>query len=93
MNRKPNDQRRQLPDCRPEGLQDRWKGSAIYPNKSNQRQDDRRQKATSEIIKKAEFKFMLDLNTLIAKSPTDPELNRFRGAMRRGEKDTTPELY
>ena len=40
---------------------------------------------TEETIKKAEFNFMLDLKTLIAKSSTDAELNRVRDAMRRGE--------
>ena len=50
-------------------------------------------KATEEVIKKAEFNFMLDLKTLIAKSNTDAELNRVRDAMRRTERNTTPELY
>ena len=51
------------------------------------------QKNTEETIKKAEFNFMLDLKTLIAKSSTDAELNRVRDAMRRGEKNTAPEHY
>ena len=50
-------------------------------------------KATGETIKKAEFNFMLDLKTLIAKSATDAELNRVRDAMRRNEKNTAPEAY
>ena len=36
---------------------------------------------------------MLDLITLIAKSTTDAELNRVRGAMRRAEINTAPEPY
>ena len=53
------------------------------------------QKNTEETIKikKAEFNFMLDLKTLIAKSSTDAELNRVRDAMRRDDKDTAPEPY
>ena len=51
------------------------------------------QKNTEETIKKAEFNFMLDLKTLIAKSSTDADLNRVRDAMRRGEKNTAPEDY
>ena len=50
-------------------------------------------KATEETIKKAEFNFMLDLKTLIAKSATDAELNSVRDAMRRNEKNTAPEAY
>ena len=45
-------------------------------------------KATEDVIKKAEFNFMLDLKTLIAKSKTDLELNRVRDAMRRAERNT-----
>ena len=51
------------------------------------------QKNTEETIKKAEFNFMLDLKTLIAKSSTDADLNRVRDALRRGEKNTAPEHY
>ena len=51
------------------------------------------QKNTKETIEKAEFKFMLDLKTLIAKSSTDAELNRVRDAMRRDDKDTATEHY
>ena len=50
-------------------------------------------KATEDVIKKAEFNFMLDLKTLIAKSNTDAELNRVRDAMRRAERNTAPEPY
>ena len=50
-------------------------------------------KATEKTIKKAEFNFMLDLKTLIAKSATDAELNRVRDAMRRNDKNTAPEAY
>ena len=50
-------------------------------------------KATEETIKKAEFNFMLDPKTLIAKSATDAELNRDRDAMRRNEKNTAPIAY
>ena len=44
-------------------------------------------KATEDVIKKAEFNFMLDLKTLIAKSTTNAELNQVRDAMRRAEKN------
>ena len=44
--------------------------------------------ATEDVIKKAEFNFMLDLKTLIAKSNTDAELKWVRDAMRRAEKNT-----
>ena len=50
-------------------------------------------KGTEETIKEAEFKFMLDLKTLIAKSATDAELNRVRDAMRRGDKNTALVQY
>ena len=50
-------------------------------------------KTTEETIKKAQFNFMLDLKTLIAKSATDAELSRVRNAMRRNEKNTAPEAY
>ena len=53
----------------------------------------RDKKTTEETFKKAEFNFMLDLKTLIAKSATDGELNRVRDAMRSGEKNTAPEQY
>ena len=51
------------------------------------------QKNTEETIKKAEFNFMLDLKTLIAKSSTDAQLNRVRDAMGRDDKDMAPEHY
>ena len=50
-------------------------------------------KATEEVIKKAEFNFMLDLKILIAKYNTDAELNRVRDAMRRTERNTAPDSY
>ena len=50
-------------------------------------------KCIEDTIKRAEFNFMLDLKTLIAKSSTDAELNRVRDAMRRGEKNTAPDQY
>ena len=46
-------------------------------------------KSTENTIKMAEFNFMPDLRTLIAKSSTDAELNRVRDAMRRGEKNNS----
>ena len=48
---------------------------------------------TEDVIKMAEFNFMLGLKTLITKFATDAELNRVRDAMRRGEKNTAPETY
>ena len=50
-------------------------------------------KFTEDVIKKAEFIFMLDLKTLIANSNTDAELNQDRDAMRRAEQNTAPEPY
>ena len=50
-------------------------------------------KVTEDVIKKAEFNFILDLKTLIAKSNTDAELNWVRDAMRRAERNTAPEPY
>ena len=43
------------------------------------------QKVTEDVIKKVEFIFMLDLETLIAKSTTDADLNWVSDAMRRAE--------
>ena len=51
------------------------------------------QKNTEETIKNAEFNFMLDLKTLIAKSSTDAGLNRVLYTMRQDDKDTAPEHY
>ena len=51
------------------------------------------EKVMEDAIQKAEFSFMLDLKTLIAKSATDPELNRVRDAMRRAEKNAALEFY
>ena len=51
------------------------------------------EKNTEATIEKAEFNFMLDLKTLIAKSSTDAELNRVRDAMKRGEKNTATDQY
>ena len=59
--------------------------SSIYTNNPSITQNYRGKKATEEVIKKAEFNFMIDINTLIAKSTTDAELNRVRDAMRRAE--------
>ena len=39
-------------------------------------------KATEDLIKKAEFEFMMDLKTLISKTAIDPELIRVRNSMR-----------
>ena len=50
-------------------------------------------KCSEDTIKRAEFNFVLDLKTLIAKSSTNAELNRVRDAMRRGEKNTAPNQY
>ena len=50
-------------------------------------------KITEENIKKAEFEFMMDLNTLISKTATDPELTHVRNSMRRGDREITPDGY
>ena len=50
-------------------------------------------KMTEETLKKAEFKFMLDLKTLISKTAIEPEMTRVRASMRREERDTARENY
>ena len=50
-------------------------------------------KITEEHIKKAEFEFMMDLKTLIAKTAIDPELTRVRTSMRREDRETIPDGY
>ena len=50
-------------------------------------------KITEEHIKKAEFEFMMDLKTLIAKTAIDPELTRVRNSMRREDRETIPDGY
>ena len=50
-------------------------------------------KITEEHIKKAEFEFMVDLKTLIAKTAADPELTRVRNSMRREDRETIPHGY
>ena len=50
-------------------------------------------KITEDTIKKAEFEFMMDLKTLIARTAIDPELTRVRISMRREDREATPEGY
>ena len=50
-------------------------------------------KITEEHIKKAEFEFMMDLKTLIAKTAIDPELTRVKTSMRREDRETIPDGY
>ena len=50
-------------------------------------------KITEEHIKKAEFEFMMDLKTLIAKTAIDTELTRVRTSMRREDRETIPDGY
>ena len=50
-------------------------------------------KITEEHIKKAEFEFMMDLKTLIAKTAIDPELTRVKNSMRREDRETIPDGY
>ena len=50
-------------------------------------------KITEDTIKKAEFEFMMDLKTLIARTAIDPELTRVRISMRRQDREATPEGY
>ena len=50
-------------------------------------------KITEEHIKKAEFEFMMDLKTLIAKTAIDPEITRVRNSMRREDRETIPDGY
>ena len=44
-------------------------------------------------MKKAEFEFIMDLKTLIARTAIDPELTRIRISMRREDREATPEGY
>ena len=50
-------------------------------------------KVTEDHIKKAEFDFMMDLKTMIAKTAIDPELTRVRTSMRREDRETIPDGY
>ena len=50
-------------------------------------------KIMEEHIKKAEFEFMMDLKSLIAKTAIDPELTRVRNSMRREDRETIPDGY
>ena len=50
-------------------------------------------KITEDTIKKADFEFMMDLKTLIARTAIDPELTRVRISMRREDREATPEGY
>ena len=50
-------------------------------------------KIPEDTIKKAEFEFMMDLKTLIARTAIDPELTRVRISMRREDREATPEGY
>ena len=50
-------------------------------------------KITEEHIKKAEFEFMMDLETLIAKTAIDPELTRVRNSKKRKDWETIPDGY
>ena len=50
-------------------------------------------KITEDTIKKAEFVFMMDLKTLIARTAIDPELTRVRISIRREDREATPEGY
>ena len=50
-------------------------------------------KITEDTIKKAEFEFMMDLKTLIARTAIDPELTKVRISMRREDREATPEGY
>ena len=49
-------------------------------------------KVTENHIKNAEFDFMMDLKTLIAKSAINPELIPVRNSMRREDRETIPEI-
>ena len=50
-------------------------------------------KITKDHIKKAEFDFMMDFKTMIAKTTIDPELTRVRTSMRREDRETFPDGY
>ena len=50
-------------------------------------------KVTEDHMKKAEFDFMMDLKTMIAKTARDPELTRVRTSMRSEDRETIPDGY
>ena len=50
-------------------------------------------RSPKNLSKKAEFEFMMDLKTLIAKTAIDPELTRVRTSMRREDRETIPDGY
>ena len=50
-------------------------------------------KVTEDHTEKAEFDFMLDLKTMIAKTAIDPELTRVRTSMRIEDRETIPDGY
>ena len=50
-------------------------------------------KITGDHIKEAEFEFMMDSKTLIAKTALDPELTLVRNSMRREDRETIPNGY
>ena len=50
-------------------------------------------KITEEHLKKAEFEFMMDLKTLIAKTAIDTELTSVRNSMRREDRETIRDGY
>ena len=50
-------------------------------------------KVTEDHIKKAEFDFMMDSKTMIAKTAIDPELTRVRTSMWREDRETIPDGY
>ena len=50
-------------------------------------------KITEEHIKKAEFEFIMNLKTLIAKTAIEPELNLVRNSMRREDRESISDGY
>ena len=50
-------------------------------------------KITEDTMKKAEFEFMMDLKTLIARTAIDPEHTRVRISMRQKDREANPEGY
>ena len=83
----------QLADSGPEQVQHRRKRGPLHPDKSYCGKVIRKQKDKRRPNKKAEFEFMMDSKTLIARTAIDPELTRVRISMRREDREATPEGY
>ena len=65
----------------------------VHSDKSHCRKSNHKQEGSRRPYQKAQFEFMMDLNTLISKTAIDPELTRVRTSMRREDRETIPDGY